>query len=244
VFALALDGARAPSATARLELATERGRRLRYDSLHVYDARRRELRARLELAGEGRIEIRVADAGAAYPILVDPILTGVADATLNPEPTFPQFGAAAGASVAFVGDVDGDGFGDVAVGAPFFSHPDVYEGAVAIFYGAPGGFRALFTLLDSNQAEANLGASVAGAGDVNGDGFDDVIVGAPRYDAGQDDEGAAFIFRQRVRHRGHRTRRLRAAQRAASRSRRRASSRTRPARSWPSRRAASRARAT
>ncbi|MBK7949139.1 MAG: FG-GAP repeat protein [Deltaproteobacteria bacterium] len=36
--------------------------------------------------------------------------------------------------------------------------------------------------------------SVAGAGDVNGDGYDDVIVGAQLYDSGEDGEGAAFIF--------------------------------------------------
>jgi len=35
---------------------------------------------------------------------------------------------------------------------------------------------------------------VAGAGDVNGDGYADVIVGAFLYDAGQSDEGAAFVF--------------------------------------------------
>jgi hypothetical protein len=50
------------------------------------------------------------------------------------------------------------------------------------------------TLLESNQASSELGISVASAGDVNDDGFDDVIVGANAYDAGQSDEGAAFVF--------------------------------------------------
>jgi len=48
--------------------------------------------------------------------------------------------------------------------------------------------------LESNQGFAQLGFSVAGAGDVNGDGYADVIVGAFQYDADQTDEGAAFVF--------------------------------------------------
>ena len=49
-------------------------------------------------------------------------------------------------------------------------------------------------VLDSNQANADLGTSVAGAGDGNGDGFADVIVGAPYYDNGHIKKGAAFIY--------------------------------------------------
>jgi hypothetical protein len=50
------------------------------------------------------------------------------------------------------------------------------------------------TQLESDQMNTNLGVSVAGAGDVNNDDYADVIVGAYRYDAGETDEGAAFIF--------------------------------------------------
>ena len=47
---------------------------------------------------------------------------------------------------------------------------------------------------DSNQIGANSGFAVCGAGDVNGDGFDDVLVGAPGYDDGQPEEGVVFVF--------------------------------------------------
>ncbi|MCD6534276.1 MAG: FG-GAP repeat protein [Deltaproteobacteria bacterium] len=46
----------------------------------------------------------------------------------------------------------------------------------------------------SDQAYAFFGYSVATAGDINHDGFDDVIVGAPWYDSGQADAGAAFVY--------------------------------------------------
>src|SRR5262245_11665970 len=44
------------------------------------------------------------------------------------------------------------------------------------------------------QAAVELGTGVASAGDVNGDGFDDLIVTAPFYDLGEFNEGAAFLF--------------------------------------------------
>src|SRR5262245_56306907 len=53
--------------------------------------------------------------------------------------------------------------------------------------------RRVLGLVQGNQALATLGNSVASAGDVNGDGFDDVVIGANGYDRGESDEGAAFV---------------------------------------------------
>jgi hypothetical protein len=51
---------------------------------------------------------------------------------------------------------------------------------------------------DSNQDFANFGASVGTAGDVNGDGYDNAIVGAYLYDNGQISEGAVFVYRSQA----------------------------------------------
>jgi hypothetical protein len=104
-----------------------------------------------------------------------------------------------GNSVAGAGDVNGDGFADVIVGAHTLDAGETDEGAAFVFYGSTTGIAdgtpaTAKTRLEGNQAEAWMGVSVGGAGDVNGDGYDDVIVGARRYDAGETDEGAAFIF--------------------------------------------------
>jgi hypothetical protein len=106
-----------------------------------------------------------------------------------------QTDAAFGYAVAGAGDVNGDGFDDVIVGAPNFSDVETDEGAAFIY---PGTFLGLvpipFWVLELNQARAQFGRSVAGAGDVNGDGFDDVIIGIPFYDNGEFDEGAAVLY--------------------------------------------------
>ncbi len=110
-----------------------------------------------------------------------------------------QAGSWAGFSVAGAGDVNGDGYADVIVGAYRYDNGDTDEGAAFVFHGSASGITSggptmAATIIESDQADAWLGWSVAGAGDVNGDGFADVIVSAIDYDNGQVDTGAAFIF--------------------------------------------------
>lgn len=99
-----------------------------------------------------------------------------------------------GTSVSLAGDINRDGFSDVVVGSPFYTKDQTKEGAAMIYYGSASGLNGVATILESNQPNAKFGRTVEGLGDVNGDGFSDVIVGAPLYDKGQQDEGAAFIY--------------------------------------------------
>ena len=107
-----------------------------------------------------------------------------------------QADAAFGTSVSTAGDVNGDGFDDVIVGAPGFSNGQDNEGAAFVYYGSATGLSpSQNKVVMSNQSASNFGWSVATAGDVDGDGYSEVIVGAPDYDNGQENEGAVFVYR-------------------------------------------------
>jgi hypothetical protein len=98
-------------------------------------------------------------------------------------------------SVATAGDVNGDGFADVIVGAPNFDTQQTDGGKVFVYYGSAAGLSVTANWTSElEQDHAWFGRSVSRAGDVNGDGFGDVIIGAPKYDDGQTDEGGAFAF--------------------------------------------------
>jgi hypothetical protein len=106
-----------------------------------------------------------------------------------------QQGALFGASVAGAGNVNGDDYDDIIVGAPGYKNGQTKTGAAFVFHGAAWGLKPTpdwtFT---GDQKDANLGNSVGSAGDVNGDGHDDVIVGAPWQSDGQESEGVVFVF--------------------------------------------------
>jgi FG-GAP repeat/FG-GAP-like repeat len=90
-------------------------------------------------------------------------------------------------SCALVGDVDGDGYADAVVGFSDFGSAD----KVRIFSGLTGAVLHTFT---SSLTDDSFGASVAGAGDVDGDGFPDVIVGAPQTSTSNPGPGYVRVF--------------------------------------------------
>jgi hypothetical protein len=148
----------------------------------------------------GRLRDPENNEGAAFVFLGS--AAGIADGDSSAAATqfeSNQLGAYMGYSVAGAGDVNGDDYADVIVGAVLYDAGEIDEGAAFVLLGSAAGITdgdpsTAATQLESDQETAKMGQSVAGAGDVNGDGYADVIVGAYRYDAGEIEEGAAFLF--------------------------------------------------
>ncbi len=90
-----------------------------------------------------------------------------------------------GFTIAFLGDVNRDGYDDVAIGAPgHSSEGKVERGKVYIYLGAWNGFRDAPSIVELGPDPGDhLSAGLAGAGDIDGDGFSDVLVGAPGADS-------------------------------------------------------------
>ena len=87
--------------------------------------------------------------------------------------------------------MNNDGFDDLIVGAHLNDAGGFNAGRAYVYSGQSGVLLYTFT---GEAAEDFFGLSVSGAGDVNNDGFDDLIVGAPRNDAGGFDAGRAYIY--------------------------------------------------
>ena len=143
-----------------------------------------------------------------------PVVRRVVDLTdLAPEDGFiiqgDKAGDQAGRSVSGAGDVNGDGYADLIVGAPFGDDDASLSGEAYVVFGKASGFgsrdgtRRVVDLTNLGEAEGFIiqgdagydraGWSVSGAGDVNGDGFADLIVGAPRGDDGGNNAGEAYV---------------------------------------------------
>jgi hypothetical protein len=136
------------------------------------------------ISGAGRVYILTGTNGAILHVLNSPN---------------PRFGGNFGVAVAGTPDIDGDGRGDVIVGAPSEGDAPLAMGRAYIFSGASG---ALIAQLVSPIAQTGgtFGNSVAWVPDVNGDGFPDAIVGAPNETGGGQPAGAgrAYVFNGRT----------------------------------------------
>ena len=109
----------------------------------------------------------------------------------------------AGSGAAFAGDVNGDGYEDVLIGAPDSNLGQSGAGRACLVLGGPGPLGtdlALTTAADGlwfgDAWGDSLGSMVAGAGDVTGDGLDDFLLAAPEYSASN--EGQVFLVEGRT----------------------------------------------
>ncbi|HNC97885.1 MAG TPA: FG-GAP-like repeat-containing protein, partial [Myxococcota bacterium] len=97
-------------------------------------------------------------------------------------------GGGQGTAVAAAGDVNGDGYADVVVGAPSTSGS---TGAISLHQGSSTGVNLTATVsISGSVASGSFGSSLAG-GDVNGDGYSDVLVGAPGENS---NSGALYVY--------------------------------------------------
>ncbi|MBL1256619.1 Ig-like domain-containing protein, partial [Methylocystis sp. Sn-Cys] len=115
-----------------------------------------------------------------------------------------------GNTIAALGDINGDGFGDFAIGSPEWGdglEDGFAPGRVYVLYGGQSGWASgsiataasgatgftLTSSLSTNATNGWLGYDIRGAGDVNGDGVDDFLIGAPGIDAGGTDSGSVYL---------------------------------------------------
>ncbi len=164
----------------------------RWQDLVVFDADGDEVSARM-FAANGDLVIEVDDRGAAYPLTVDPLATTsywTADRTGSPGNE--NFGF----KTKWAGDIDGDGFDDIIVSEPLARLGFVNEGRVSVFLSPNGTPNAVADRSwVGGEENAFLGQGISPAGDVDQDGFADIVVGASAAQLNVDNEGVAYLFR-------------------------------------------------
>lgn len=147
----------------------------------------------------GRAYVVFGSAGGFTSPLELSSLDGVNGFMLNGEAE----GDEAGHSVAAAGDVNGDGVDDLIIGSPFAEANGAQSGRSYVVFGSDTPFPGVVELssldgvngfqIDGEAAEDYAGFSVSGAGDINGDGIDDLVIGAIFADPNGISSGRSYV---------------------------------------------------
>ncbi len=148
------------------------------------------------MVGASRHDITGSNDGAAYLVL-GPVTASGSLSTAQAKLTGEADGDYAGVAVSEAGDVDGDGFDDIMVGAGSHDTNGAESGAAYLLFGPVSGTVSLSdsdARLYGEAADDRAGHDVSAAGDVDGDGFGDILVGAYQHDATGSEAGATYLF--------------------------------------------------
>ncbi len=159
-----------------------------------------------DVNGDGQADLLVAaredntassDAGSAYlflgPLASGNMSMGAADAQATGE----NYDDNAGYSVSMSGDVNNDGYSDLLIGAPYNDEGGLNAGTVYLLLGPVSGYLGLGeadAIMTGENDSEYVGTSVDFAGDINGDGNDDLLLGAWHADASGVDSGTAYVL--------------------------------------------------
>jgi hypothetical protein len=133
--------------------------------------------------GPGQVKIFLGGAGATFTPSLTP------DRILQGENSGDIFGSAITS-----GDLNGDGYDDIIVGAYHNGAGGTHAGRVYIYYGGPGLHNTPDVILTGFAAGEQFGVSVSSGKDINRDGYDDLLVGANLNSVKGDRQGRAYLF--------------------------------------------------
>lgn len=160
-----------------------------WSALVVLDAHGNRVPARMVASDAGALRYQIDDQKAVYPLYIDPLAASESVRLDNASTTGTLFGY----TVAFVGDVNNDGFDDVAVSQPNYSNGQPSEGRVLLFLGSATGLSNTASWsVESNISNGFMGYKLAGGASVNGDAFDDLVIGAEAADGTR---GRVWLYR-------------------------------------------------
>ena len=143
-----------------------------------------------DVNGDGYSDFIIGANAEAYIFFGGSSISITPDIVLTGENVSDEFGW----SVSGVGDLNGDGFSDVIVGANLNNAGGTYAGRAYVYFGGAAMDNVKDVILTGAAESDQFGYSVSGAGDFNGDGYSDLLVGAPVNDAGGTNAGRAYLY--------------------------------------------------